>query len=103
LIEDEGKEASDMGRQEIIETLAQIKTKYRIPELYLFGSFANNQANDESDVDIAVKLEKADAFLLVRIMQEAKEKLHRNVDIVQLRERMNPLLKKIILEEGVRV
>lgn len=92
-----------MGYQEVLTTLAQLKTKYNIPELYLFGSFAKQQENEDSDVDIAVKLEKADAFLLVRIMQEAQEKLHRNVDIVQLRERMNPLLKKVILEEGVRV
>lgn len=92
-----------MGYQEVLNTLAHIKTKYNIPELYLFGSFAKHQENENSDVDIAVKLEKTDAFLLVRIMHEAQEKLHRNVDIVQLRERMNPLLKKIILEEGVRV
>jgi len=92
-----------MGYQEVVTTLAQLKAKYNIPELYLFGSFAKQQENENSDIDIAVKLEKTDAFLLVRIMQEAKEKLHRNVDIVQLRERMNPLLKKIILEEGVRV
>lgn len=92
-----------MGYQEILTTLTQLKTKYNIPELYLFGSFAKHQENENSDIDIAVKLEKTDAFLLVRIMQEAEEKLHRNVDIVQLRERMNPLLKKIILEEGVRV
>ncbi len=92
-----------MGYQEVLTTLAQLKTKYNIPELYLFGSFAKQQENEDSDVDIAVKLEKADAFLLVRIMHEAQEKLHRNVDIVQLRERMNPLLKKVILEEGVRV
>ena len=92
-----------MGYLEVLSTLAQLKTKYNIPELYLFGSFAKHQDNENSDVDIAVKLEKTDAFLLVRIMQEAQEKLHRNVDIVQLRERMNPLLKKVILEEGVRV
>ena len=92
-----------MGYQEVLNTLAHIKTKYNIPELYLFGSFAKHQENENSDVDIAVKLEKTDAFLLVRIMHEAQEKLHRNVDIVQLRERMNPLLKKFILEEGVRV
>ena len=92
-----------MGYLEILSTLAQIKTKYNIPELYLFGSFAKHQENENSDVDIAVKLEKTDAFLLVRIMHEVQEKLHRNVDIVQLRERMNPLLKKIILEEGIRV
>jgi len=92
-----------MGYQEVLNTLTHIKTKYNIPELYLFGSFAKHQDNENSDVDIAVRLEKTDAFLLVRIMQEAQEKLHRNVDIVQLRERMNPLLKRIILEEGVRV
>jgi uncharacterized protein len=63
-----------MGFQDILNTLAQTKTKYNIPELYLFGSFTKHQENE-----------------------------NRNVDIVQLRERMNPLLKKIILKEGVRV
>ena len=92
-----------MRYHDVLSILTDLKTKYNIPELYLFGSFAKQQERDDSDVDIAVKLEKADAFLLVRIMQEAKEKLHRHVDIVQLRERMNPLLKKVILEEGIRV
>jgi hypothetical protein len=92
-----------MGYQELLSILVQIKTKYNIPELYLFGSFAKHQENDQSDVDIAVRLEKTDVLLLVRILNEAREKLRRKVDIVQLRERMNPLLKKRILEEGVRV
>ncbi|MCD8477366.1 MAG: nucleotidyltransferase domain-containing protein [Sulfurospirillum sp.] len=92
-----------MGSLDVLKTLSYIKKKYNIPELYLFGSFAKNRENENSDVDIAVKLEKSDAFLLVRIMNEIQEKLHRRVDIVQLRERMNPFLKKIILEEGIRV
>lgn len=87
----------------IIDTLKQIKEHYRIPELYLFGSYAKHTNHADSDIDVAVKLEKTDAFLLIRIMQEIQERLNTKVDLVQLRDRMNPYLKKTILEEGIRV
>lgn len=34
-----------MGRQEVLTALVQLKAKYNIPELYLFGSFAKLQEN----------------------------------------------------------
>jgi len=92
-----------MSQTDVMNTLKQIKQRYALPELYLFGSYANRSNHENSDIDIAVKLEKTDAFLLIRIMQEIQEALSLKVDIVQLRERMNPFLKKTILEEGIRV
>jgi uncharacterized protein len=92
-----------LSQSDLIQTLKQIKHRYALPELYLFGSYAKQTNHEKSDIDIAVKLEKTDAFLLIRIMKELQETLSRKVDIVQLRERMNPFLKKTILEEGIRV
>lgn len=92
-----------MSENTLIDTLKQIKERYHLPELYLFGSYAKHTNHAGSDIDIAVKLEKTDAFLLIRIMQEIQERLNKKVDIVQLRDRMNPYLKKTILEEGIRV
>lgn len=92
-----------MSESTIIDTLKQIKEHYRLPELYLFGSYAKHTNHLHSDIDVAVKLEKTDAFLLIRIMQEIQERLNIKVDIVQLRDRMSPYLKKTILEEGIRV
>lgn len=68
----------------VLSTLAQTKTKYNIPELYLFGSFVKCQENDQSDVDIAVRLKKTDALLLVHILNETREKLRRKVNITQI-------------------
>ncbi len=92
-----------MPENTIIETLKQIKERYHLPELYLFGSYAKHTNHANSDIDVAIKLEKTDAFLLIRIMQEIQERLNIKVDIVQLRDRMNPYLKKSILEEGICV
>jgi hypothetical protein len=92
-----------MSETIIIDTLKQIKEHYNLPALYLFGSYAKHTNNPNSDIDVAVQLEKTDAFLLIRIMQEIQERLKIKVDIVQLRERMNPYLKKTILEEGICV
>lgn len=92
-----------MAEADVINILKQIKQRYALPELYLFGSYAKHLNHENSDIDIAVKLEKTDAFLLVRIMHDIQEALSTKVDIVQLREKMNPFLKKTILEEGIRV
>lgn len=92
-----------MSQLDVMDTLKRIKKRHSLVEMYLFGSYASHSNHDKSDIDIAVKLEKTDAFLLIRIMQEIQEALSIKVDIVQLREKMNPFLKKMILEEGIRV
>ena len=92
-----------MDRQRVLNVLREIKAKYALEDVYLFGSFAKGQAGEGSDVDMAVKMTKTDAMKLVEILREAEEKLERDVDIVQLRERMNPFLKERIVKEGIRV
>ena len=47
-----------MNREEILDKLKQIdKSKFGIIELGLFGSYSRNEATDESDIDILVKIE----------------------------------------------
>ncbi len=92
-----------MTREEVIQALSKIKEKYDLPELILFGSYARGETNENSDVDVAVRLPKSDVILLTNILMEAEECLGRDVDIVQLRDTMNPFLKKQIFEGGVHV
>ena len=48
-----------MDRQEVLDTLQRhkpiLKERFGVTELALFGSFARDQATEESDVDILVK------------------------------------------------
>ena len=40
-------------------------------------------------------------YATVHLKQELKQLLHRPVDLVRLRERMNPALRQAILMEGI--
>jgi hypothetical protein len=79
------------------------KNKYHIESLGVFGSVAKNKSNDNSDIDVVVKLTKQDLFEIIGIKQELEEKLQTPVDIVSYREKMNAFLKKRIDEEAFYV
>ncbi len=94
-----------LNQKDILSTIKQYKEKYAqeygIEEIGIFGSYAKNSATPNSDVDIYVKLKKANLFLLSRIRIELEELLGIQTDIVQLRDRMNLSLKKHIEQEAI--
>ena len=96
-----------MSRSEILKILKTFKGKYAekygITNLGLFGSAARDENQEESDVDIVVKLKKQDLFNMIGIKQDLEETLHTHVDIVSYREKMNPFLKNRIDKESLYV
>jgi hypothetical protein len=93
-----------MSKDEIIAILRDYmqshKEQYGIKSLGIFGSISRDDFDDDSDVDVFVELDKPDMFLLAGIKQDIEESLHRPVDIVRLREKMNPFLKRHIVQDG---
>jgi predicted nucleotidyltransferase len=75
-------------------------TRYGIVSLGIFGSTARDCASAESDVDVVVSLSEPNLFTLSRIRIELEERLHKPVDIVSYRQRMNPFLKERIEREA---
>lgn len=96
-----------MTRLEIIEILKKYKNenakKYGINTLGLFGSYSKGKGKDVSDVDIVIEIKVPDMIKLVHIKEELEELLSKNVDIVRIRKRMNPYLKKHIEKDAVYV
>ncbi|MEW6041851.1 MAG: nucleotidyltransferase domain-containing protein [Elusimicrobiota bacterium] len=96
-----------MSCKEVIKYLKKFKeenkNKYHIERLGVFGSVARDTANDNSDIDIVVKLTKQDLFELIGIKQSLEESLKSPVDVVSYREKMNSFLKKRIDKEAVYV
>jgi predicted nucleotidyltransferase len=96
-----------MNRDDILHLLADYKQnnldKYGIEAIGIFGSVARNEANASSDVDICIRTKTPDMFMLVHIKDELQKLFHKNVDMVRLRERMNPYLKKRIDQEAIYV
>ena len=96
-----------MDRDTVLDLLAQYKERkrdeYAIEKIGVFGSVARNEATDSSDVDICIKTKTPDLFILVHIQEELQNLFHKSVDIVRVRERMNPYLKKRIEKEAIYV
>lgn len=93
-----------MTRDEILAILSEFKQecaeKYGILEIGVFGSTARNEISGESDVDICIKTKTPNPFVLVHIKEAIEERVHRHVDIVRVRNKMNPFLKERIEKDG---
>lgn len=79
---------------------ALFKDQYDVEEIGLFGSYARDEAAEDSDIDIFVKMQPK-LLNMVAIKQFIENDLHKKVDIVRLRDRMNPYLKQRILKDAV--
>ena len=82
------------------EHYSEFKDKYSVEQIGLFGSYARDEATENSDIDIFVKM-KPSLFKMMDIKEELENYFNKNVDIVRLRDRMNPYLQKRILKDGI--
>ena len=91
-------------REDVLALLSTFKenqkTAYALVSIGVFGSFARDEVRSDSDVDIVFETDKPNLFRTARMKQDLEELLGRNVDIVQLRESMNPRLRDRILREA---
>jgi len=96
-----------MSHVEILQILKAFKEKYAgqygILALGVFGSVARDEANESSDVDVVVKLEKQDLFKMIGIKQDLEAMLHTHVDVISYRKQMNRFLKIRIDKESLYV
>ena len=74
---------------------------YGITKIGIFGSVARNEQTEDSDVDVCVEMKKPDLFTMVHIKEELQELFGKPVDIVRLRNNMNPMLLKQIKRDGI--
>ena len=96
-----------MKREEILSFLSDFKhdysEKYGIVEIGVFGSIVRDEAWDGSDLDICIKTRTPNPFILVHIKDDIEKRTEKRVDIVRVREKMNPFLKGRIEKEAVYV
>ncbi|MDD3580099.1 MAG: nucleotidyltransferase domain-containing protein [Desulfobacca sp.] len=93
-----------MRRESLLAVLREFKSdyaeKYGILEIGLFGSMARDEAREDSDVDICIKTKTPNPFTLVHIKEDIERLTGKHVDIIRVREKMNPFLKDRISKEG---
>jgi len=91
-----------LTQQDILDYLKQHKKefqkKYNIEEIGLFGSYARNEASNESDIDIFVKMPPK-MFDLIALKQQIEKDLKKSVDILREHKQMKPFLLKMIQKD----
>lgn len=95
-----------MTKETIIDYLTnhkkEFQKEYEVEKIGLFGSYARDEARQDSDIDIFVQM-KPDFFNLIGLKQEIEDYFNIKVDIVRLRDKMNMALKRRILKDGIYV
>lgn len=91
------------------ETINKLKTTqqyladhYGVRSMTLFGSVARGDQKEGSDVDVCVDM-TPNLFNRAGVKIYLQELLNSNVDVVRMRNDMNPLFKEQILKYGIRV
>lgn len=92
-----------MTKDEIFQILdlhkKELKQKYKVEELGIFGSFVRGDEKITSDVDILVEFEEVpDLFTFLELEGYLEELLHTKVDLVR-KKALRRELKDIILNE----
>jgi len=78
----------------------EFQEKYSVEQIGLFGSYARDEATEDSDIDIFVKMPPK-VFDMISIKENIKMAFGKEVDIIRLRDEMNPFLKKRIIKDGL--
>ena len=96
-----------MKREEVLQKLSpyrkELKKRYGVSSLFLFGSVARNEAGPGSDVDLFVEFKTPiGLFDFVGLQQELEELLGCKVDL-GTKQSLKLQIKDKVLEEAIRV
>ena len=59
-----------------------LQQRFGVEQIALFGSFARNEASEESDIDLVVSLSRPLGFTFIELAEYLEEKLGRKVDLI---------------------
>jgi len=77
----------------------QLRTKYGVTRIGVFGSFARGERGIDSDVDIVVEMEP-NLFLRAGLKAELTARFGKPVDVIRYSRGMNERLKRRIDREA---
>ena len=93
-------------KEEIVKKLKalkpEIRSRYKVKEIGLFGSFVREEQGERSDIDLLVDFEEgADLFDWIALAQYLEERLKRKVDLVSTRGLRQELRAHILKEAAM--
>lgn len=95
------------SKQELINELSKIKpilnNDFGVLQIGIFGSFAKDKINSESDVDLLVEMKNPDFDSLAGLQIFLEKLLERNVDLVRKRNQIKPSFLNRIQKDIINV
>lgn len=92
---------------EILDILRDFKAhyaeKYGIITLGLFGSVARGEHDETSDIDICIKLQEPNFFIIQDIKEDLEKIFHTKADIISLGAIMRNFFKKSLEEDAIYI
>lgn len=82
----------------------ELQEKYGVITIGLFGSFARNENNEESDIDLAVEIksDKKNIHNFFALKRDLESALNKGIDL-GIESTLKPSLKKEIMNEIIYV
>jgi predicted nucleotidyltransferase len=80
------------------ECLPEIREKYGVTSIGVFGSWARGEARPDSDIDIIVEFGRPIGWEIVDLADYLESRLHRKVDLV-IQRSLHPLIRDSVLAE----
>ncbi|MCW7491004.1 nucleotidyltransferase family protein [Leptospira meyeri] len=95
------------SKQELIKELSKIKpilnNDFGVLQIGIFGSFAKDKVNSESDVDLLVEMKNPDFDSFVGLKIYLEKLFERNVDLVRKRNQIKPSFLNRIQKDIINV
>lgn len=89
--------------EEVLDVLKEYwklsEEKYGIETLGLFGSYARGEQQDDSDIDVAVRLKRPSLLTLNAIWSDLEELFENEVDVISLSDRLGKRFKDEISKD----
>jgi uncharacterized protein len=83
--------------------LIPILLRHEVAKAAVFGSVANGTSTNTSDLDLLIEFKGEKTLLdLVSLKLDLEEEIERKVDVLTYRS-LNPLIKKKVLKQQVRI
>jgi predicted nucleotidyltransferase len=80
-----------------------LKKRFKVETIAIFGSYARNEANENSDIDLLVTYSTTDYdyFTIISLKNYLRRKLGVKVDVVS-KEFLNKHIKDEVLKEAIQ-
>lgn len=85
--------------EDIQQTVASFASQYGAERIYLFGSYARGDANENSDIDLRIDKGRIRGLTMGALLVDIEEALGKKVDLISTKCLRDDFLKEIKDEE----